>query len=182
MGFGATVLAGLVVAAATAFIPGLWGWLSDQIASIAAHLGEGVSIPRWAIYTLATPGLFFFVIGLASAFKRARSRLNPDHWRNYTRDSFKGVAWEWSYAGNNVAGLSCYCPECRTELVHESTGGDYMSSSQVYLHCERCDRCLASEIGTYTDLRSAVQRLVERNIRTGEYPRPSGGSKDDSKT
>ena len=137
------------------------------------------SLPGWVFLII---GLFAFV-GLAIGIAFLYNFLKPQkelEYRNYTEDMLQGAKWRWSWNGNKISNLWCFCPSCDAQLVY-SEGYDDMASKTDFI----CERCSSSETGNYygphnrvvTTVRggdkdyalAATKREILRRIRTGEY-------------
>ena len=171
-----TVVGGLIL---SAFL-----WLRGFLLEAMSQAWKGViwvwsglvsdySVPGW---TLLLVGIFALIalVGLAALFWVFRFQNEPAH-RNYTEDMLYGAKWRWSWDGNEISNLSCFCPVCDSQLVYSE------SFEKTIFICERCSpnradlpygsqsRVVATVQGGGKNYAvSAAAREILRRIRTGE--------------
>lgn len=176
-----TVVGGLILSAIpklrSFFIEALsiaWGgvfWLWTALIS-------NYSLPGWALLII---GLFAFaglVIVVVLLYGVIRPQKEPAY-RSYTEDMFHGAKWRWSWNGNKISHLWCFCPSCDAQLVYNENYDDMYEKTNFI-----CERCSSNETGNYYKAHnrivatvkgdkdyvlSAVEREILRRIRTGEY-------------
>ena len=100
-------------------------------------------------------------------------------YREYTEDMFHGAKWRWSWDGNKISNLWCFCPSCDAQLVYND-GYENMYAKTDFI-CERCSsnetgnyyrapgRVVATAKGDKDYALGAVEREIWRRIRTGEH-------------
>ena len=172
----ATVVGGLILTAITSLVPQLrnffvdamlWVWRS--VIWIWAALTAYYSVPGLVLLII----VLFALVGLASLYLVLRPQDEPIH-RNYIEDMLYGAKWRWSWNGNEISNLWCFCPICDAELV---CSNGYAETKFI---CERCSpdsadrhyrsqgRVIATVGGDRDYAVSAAKREILRKIRTGE--------------
>ena len=177
---GIPVVAGLVVAGILR-LGGLLGkvvlWVWSGLSWIWELLYSSHPVPGGVILVLSLLALFGLLI-FGSRFKglsQGEKKAAVPAFRNYTEDMIDGVRWRWSWRGNRVADLWCFCPTCDAQLVH--AGG----FSETQLICERCPSdgtfypygCRGRVVATVRGgdrhyAVAAAEREIIRRIRTRE--------------
>jgi|ERR1043166_3783072 hypothetical protein len=164
----ATVVGGLILALIF-LLPNVFRWLLHVIVTAARYFASFTSIPRW---------LFWLLVSLAAAtlfrfLKPWFQRTNDEPtFRDYTKDSFEGITWRWSYDWNdNPINIEPFCPYCDTLLVH-SESSHRGQTPKVSFYCERC-KATRTEIegGGRFYATSMIERFIDRNVRNGEWKR-----------
>ena len=173
-GIIATVVGGLVLSA----IPPLRGfvlealsWGSVGITWIWETVVSHYSMPGWAFLII---GLLSF-IGLVQICRvLAPKTMGVPGYRSYVEDKLDGAVWRWSWSGNRISNLWCFCPTCDAQLV-PGAGDD-----ETHFICERCPpderhrhhgfpgRVVANIRGDRLYALGVVEREILRRIRTGE--------------
>ena len=173
-GIIATVVGGLILSALSAipqsrgFFLKAMSWVWSGIIGIWSAIVSHYSVPGWALLII---GLF----ALAS-FVRLLAVLRPQNepaYRKYTEDMIDGTKWHWSWDGDKIVNLWCFCPSCDAELIPNKF------FDETHFICERCPpvpdlqdqshgRIIAIMNGNrYQAVRSA-EREILRRVRTGE--------------
>ena len=174
-GIIATVVGGLILSA----IPSLRGLFVEMMSRVWAGviwvwsaLMSDYPVPGWV---LLITGLFLVsLVGLVLLYVFLRLQNEPPY-RNYTEDMLYGAKWRWSWNGNEISNLWCFCPICDAQLVYSE------GFRETNFICEHCppdrtdqhyhsqDRVIATVAGGSKDYAvSAAKREILRRIRTGE--------------
>ena len=125
-----TVVGGLILSAIPQFRGFLveaisWAWAGVTWVWIA--LISNYSIPGWAFLIIG----FFALVGLAKICVVLWPE-NEQAYRNYTEDMLYGAKWRWSWNGDEISNLWCFCPNCDAQLIPRE---GYGSTDFI---CERC--------------------------------------------
>jgi hypothetical protein len=102
---------------------------------------------------------------------KLRTLEQPVYWQ-YGQDIIHGALWRWSWSGNSIYNLWCYCPACDCELVYEdSSCRSLYGESHTDFLCEPCGNRHVASIsgGNRSYAISAVEREIWRKLRTEEY-------------
>lgn len=180
-GIIATVVGGLILAAILSLVPQLrdffvktmlWAW--RIVTWVWAALIANYSAPGWVFLILGSFALVGLVLLCVILWFQIKSELEPEY-RNYTEDMLYGAKWRWSWTGNRISDLWCFCPRCDAQLVYSDS---YTETSFI---CEQCPpdgadrqyrsqgRVVATVEGGGRDYAvSAAKREILRRIRTGE--------------
>ncbi len=153
------------------WIPHLYAWCWARICELWRFLGTTADVPVWLI--------IFLVAGLIPTVRKFVGfvlRTRKPSFRDYREGNFIGAKWRWDYCGNEPVNLWCYCPRCDTRLVYSPEYHLY-SASRTHFNCEACNSEVFCETGDKDYAIAKVSRLIERNIRIGEWqnfvkPRP----------
>ena len=75
------------------------------------------SVPGWVLLII---GIFALVglVSLALLYWVRRHPNEPAH-RSYTEDMLYGAKWRWSWKGDEISNLWCFCPVCDAQLVYQ---------------------------------------------------------------
>ena len=176
-GIIATVVGGLILYA----IPSLRGFFVEMMSRVCAGviwvwaaLVSNYSVPGWVLLITGLFTLVGLVVGLVLLCVVLRPQNEPAH-RNYTGDMLYGAKWRWSWNGNEISNLWCFCPTCDAQLVYSE---DFTETNFI---CERCpsnieDRPYRSQGRVIATVKggdryyavNAAKREILRRIRTGE--------------
>lgn len=110
-----SVASALIVAAVLYFVPSFWAAAKWSFSLAWSGFIYTVPMPVWSLLILAcliVPAIFRFLAVL-------RKDPGPT-WRDYTRDTFRGMVWRWRFS-SSVGGCHnvwCYCPDDDTALVY----------------------------------------------------------------
>ena len=181
-GIIATVAGGLILAAILSLVPQLrdffvkamlWAW--RIVTWVWAALFANYSAPGWAFLILGSFALVGLALLCVILWFQIKSEIGPAS-RNYTEDMLYGAKWRWSWDGDEISNLWCFCPRCDAQLVYSD---GYTETSFI---CERCPpngadrhyrsqgRVVATVEGGGRDYAvSAAEREILRRIRTGEF-------------
>lgn len=125
------------------------------------------SVSGWLILLLlllSIPTIIFTIFKLWT-------REQPE-FKNYVQDTIYGALWRWSWSGESIHSLWCFCPVCDCELVcDDSSCRSLYDKSHTDFLCERCGSKRVASIpgGNLSYATSAVEREIRRKIRTEEY-------------
>lgn len=165
-----TLLAKLWTPAETALI-----WLGERLLAFVGLFSSSYSVPGWL---LAPLGLLSLVT-VARALIGLRSAASPaaQH-ASYVEDLLFGARWRWSWVGEQIAQLWCFCPSCDAELVYDDSSVHDIfrrDKPKTEFICEHCGRRPVGVIegGDKSYALGAVQREIRRRVRTGHYPQTS---------
>lgn len=145
----------------------LAGWSQSAIVAVW-HAGTSTyRTPGWILLALSLAGL--------DAARRMVSALTPraePDFKRYTEDTLYSLKWRWTWVGNQVSNLWCYCPRCDASLVYDDSSCAYVASDhKTDFICEHCGRKVVGSIrgGDRDYAVSAAVREIQRRIRTNEY-------------
>ena len=176
-GIIAAVVGGLILST----IPSLRGFLVEAMSQawagviwVWAALNSDYSVRGWVFLIIGLFALVGLVVGLILLYVVLRPQDEPAH-RNYTEDMLYGAKWRWSWNGNELSNLWCFCPGCDAQLVYSESFGE------TNFICERCspdraDRHYRSQGRVVATVEggdryyavSAAKREILRRIRTGK--------------
>ncbi len=173
-GIIATVIGGLILSAVPqlrGFVAEAMSWVWEGITWAWTSLISYYSMPGWAILIIG----LFALVGLAWLYMALRPQNEPAY-RNYTEDMLDGAKWRWSWTGNEISNLWCFCPDCDAQLVYSDNyeGTDFICErclpDEAYRHYQSQSRVVATVKGgnRYYAL-GAAEREIRRRIRTNEY-------------
>ena len=173
-GIIASVIAGLILLA----VPTLRGyansfldWIWVGVVWCWEALISSYSLPGWAWLGIFILALF----GLINTYVAARGEPAKPDYESYIEDSIYGAKWRWTWVGNTISNVWCYCPRCDATLVYDDS-----SCRDLYSDCNKtdfiCENCGHSVVATITGgnknyAAGAIKREIDRRIRTGEYRR-----------
>lgn len=167
----ATVVGGVILSAIPPvrdFVSKIFGWIWSVIVWIWEALVSSYSIPGWVLITVS----LLAVIGVISIYIAVRPSKEPEY-KKYTEDFIYGVKWRWSWLGDKISRLRCYCPVCDADLVHDDSSCKNRRSNvrKTDFICEHCgNQVIASIDGGNMDYAvGAVEREIYRKIRTNEH-------------
>ncbi|WP_419767493.1 hypothetical protein [Arcobacter sp.] len=153
--------------------------LRDYVISFFTWIWAGITLCWNAIFqSYSFSGWFlllifiFAFIGLITIIKTIKGKLKEPEFKSYVEDTIYQAKWRWKWSGEQVLSLWCYCPCCDASLVYnDSSNYDrYSSIKKTEFICENCDKIITSIKGGNKNYAvSAVEREIERRIRTNEY-------------
>jgi hypothetical protein len=160
IGFVVAVAAGLVVEWTKDF-PVL-RWLGRVLVVLVGWLRTPYLVERWYLGVLSLLALALLLVTL----RRALPVSNPIPWLSYTRDTFLGIEWQWSYTSSgqfDPHSLLAVCPSCQLMLRF----GDVATFAAVPRSAVQCPECgFHKEFeGDLASVRDRVTRLAERKVR-----------------
>lgn len=167
----ATVLGGVALAILGELWPPVktacvWIWLKIQ--AFASLFGESYSTPGWALFILGILALITVVRGIIGLSVNA----TPPY-TTYVEDGLFGARWRWSWSGESISNLWCFCPTCDSELVYDDSSARHFHAYEepkTLFICEHCNRNVKGRVngGDKDYALSAVRRKIRRRIRTDE--------------
>ncbi|MBA7495279.1 hypothetical protein ES702_05861 [subsurface metagenome] len=170
-GIIATVVGGIMLSA----IPPLreyalkvLGWIWSGVVWVWEALISGYSIPGWVLLILG----LLSIIGVVNIYLAIRSGDEPEFMK-YTEDFIYGAKWRWSWAGNTITNLWCFCPKRDAQLVYDDSSCRNILSDvrKTDFICERCGNKVIASIsgGDKNYAIGAAEREILRRIRTNEH-------------
>ena len=108
----------------------------------------------------------FAIVGVITIFQALRPVDKPDYVL-YVEDDIHGAKWRWGWIRNRLSNLCCYCPHCDAVIVYRYD----LILEETHFFCENCRHSLIATIkgGNKSYAFGAVEREIDRRIRTGEY-------------
>ena len=168
-----SVIAGiilLVVPVFRGYVVNVFSWLWSGIVWCWEALIVSYSIPGWAWLVI----LIFALVGLVAICIVIKGESQEPEFKSYTEDFIHGVKWRWSWVGNQISNVWCYCPRCDAILICDDSSCSYLSFSDIKktdFICENCGRNVVASItgGDKYYTIGAIEREIDRRIRTNEY-------------
>lgn len=142
-------------------------WLWSILKWVLNATFDTYTIQGWLLALIS----FFALIGLGLLLKSI-PRKKPEYY-GYIEDVIYNTKWRWKWANNQISSLWCYCPHCEATLVYDdSSCRNYLNDNRTNFICERCNDIVTSiSGGNLQYATSAVEREIDRRIRTEEYKR-----------
>ena len=168
----ASVIAGivlLVVPVLRNYVISFFSWMW----SIVVWCGDAL-ISSYALPGLAwLPILIFATIGLVNIYSAIKGEAEEPDYQSYVEDFIYGVMWRWDWPGNHISNLWCYCTSCDATLIYDDSTcrNLYSNEKKTDFICENCGHTVVATIsgGNKSYAISAVEREIDRRVRTGEY-------------
>lgn len=167
----ASVVAGVILLAvpvlrgyAVSFLS--WAW--SGLAWCWGALIDTYSLPGWA--WLIT--FFLALIGLINIYIAVKGESEEPEFKFYVEDFMHGAKWRWSWVGNQISNVWCFCPSCDATLVYDdSSCRTFGQIKKTDFICENCAHSVVASIsgGDKYYAIGAIEREIGRRIRTGEY-------------
>lgn len=167
----ASVIAGLILSAVPVlrgYVVSFISWLWSGIVWCWEALIASYYLSGWVwllVFSLA-------IIGLINIYIAVKGESEEPEFKSYIEDSIHGAKWRWSWIGNQISNLWCYCPHCDATLVYDDSSClRYSDVNKTDFICENCDHSVIASItgGNKDYATSAIEREIGRRIRTGEY-------------
>lgn len=175
-GIIATVVGGIILSIITPLREFVWGilkWLWSGVIWTWELLAANYSLPGWVLLIF---GVLAFV-GIIRIFLALRPENDAEH-KDYTQDMLYGAKWRWSWAGNRISNLWCFCPRCDAQLVYDDSSCRHIMSDicKTDFICERCENQVIASIkgGNKGYALGAAEREIYRRIRTKEHISSNG--------
>lgn len=172
----ASVIAGIVlllIPDARAYVVRFLSWVWSGLTWCWSGLMSSYSLPGWVLLVV----FLFSFIGVVSVFLALRGEPDKPEHLSYVEDFIHGAKWHWQWLSNQIVNLWCYCPRCEATLVYDdSSCHNYLADTKkTDFICENCRHSVVASIpgGNKTYALGAVEREIDRRIRTGEYKRQS---------
>lgn len=154
-----------------AYIVRFFSWVWSGLAWCWNGLMSSYSLPGWVWLVV----FLLSFIGVVSIFLSLRGEPDKPEHSSYIEDSMYGTKWRWKWVSNQIFNLWCYCPRCEATLVYDdSSCNNYFAEiKQTDFICENCGHSVIASIpgGNKNYAIGAVEREIDRRIRTGEYKR-----------
>jgi len=166
----ASIIAGIVLL----FIPSIrdftgkiFAWFWSILVWCWKVLIASYALPGWAWIGIA----IFTLIGIISTFIAIRGESSSPEIKYYTEDFIYNTIWRWRWSGRHISNLWCFCPTCDATLVYDDSSYYNRTASQTSFICENCSHRVITSIngGNKSYAIGAVEREIERRVRTGEY-------------
>jgi len=145
-------------------------WVWANVLAFVGLFGATYATPGWVLAILgllALVSVVRFLVGL-----RTPGAEEPSH-LGYVEDVLYGAKWRWTWFGNEISRLWCFCPRCDAELVYDDRDVHAFYSpepSTTRFICEHCHNLEVAKVpGNKNYALEAVRREVRRRIRTGQF-------------
>lgn len=167
----ASVIAGIILLAVPVlrgYVSSFLSWLWSGVVWCWEALVASYSMPGWAwllIFILA-------FVGLINIYLALKGESEEPEFKSYIEDFIHGAKWRWSWVGNQISNVWCFCPRCDATLVYDDSScrNFYSDVNKTDFICENGHSVVASIIGGNKDYATgAIRREIERRVRTGEY-------------
>jgi len=168
----ASVIAGIILLAIPVlrgYVGSFFSWLWSGIIWCWEVLIVSYSLPGWA-------WLFIFIlalVGVVNIYLAVKGESEEPEFKSYVEDFIHGVKWRWSWVGNQISNVWCFCPRCDATLVYDDSScrSLYSDVNKTDFICENCGHSVVASItgGNKDYATSAIRREIDRRIRTGEY-------------
>ena len=168
----ASVIAGVILLAVPAlrgYVVSFLRWLWSGVVWCWDGLISSYSLPGWAwlvVFLLALVGLKNVYIGI-------KGESEEPEYESYVEDFIYGAKWRWQWIGNRISNLWCFCPSCDATLVYDDSSCSSLFSNvrKTDFICENCGNRIVATVkgGNKGYATGAVEREIDRRIRTGEY-------------
>lgn len=164
-GLATAVLGGLIVEWTKDF-PVLRAVLTIATSAWRWLLAPG-SLPHWLILLLVLSTIALFGLLTSMVLRRA------DPTNGYTSDTFLDIDWQWVYSNGTIYpdAVVPLCPKCRFQMSFIDAS-NYSVVPRTAVVCEDCGYSRQFE-GNHHAVKERVIKLVQRNLRTGNYRLPS---------
>ena len=167
----ASIIAGIFLLAVPVlrrYFVSFLSWLWSGAVWCWKALFSSYALPGWSwfiIFVFAAIGFFNIIVSF-----RGKSE-QPDH-ESYVEDFIFELKWRWRWVNDRITDLWCFCPTCDATLVYnDSSCRDlYSQVNKTDFICENCNHRVIATIpgGAKNYAISAVEREIDRRIRTGE--------------
>ena len=160
----ASVIAGiilLVVPMLRRYVVSFLSWLWSGVVWCWEVSVASYSLPGWAW------------LGLINIYLVLKGESEESEFKSYIEDFIHGAKWRWSWVGNQISNVWCFCPRCDATLVYDdaSCRSLYSDINKTDFICENCGHSVVASVtgGNKDYATGAIIREIERRIRTGEY-------------
>lgn len=167
----ATLIATAILRFTTGFtFTGAFHWIRGVFDTCWNWLVAPTSIPVWVLCLLIVLSLgFILVVGFA-LYRDLRGPSSSD----YTKDSFEGLVWRWSYSSSGgIRDPWCFCPRCDGVLAYQvrdtSCFGEVGFVWVTDFICDHCGTKVSELRGDRDTIVDRIRRLIDRKIRVGEW-------------
>ncbi len=167
------VIAGALVAAIGAvvvYLSGLWPDIAVWLPATWNWLYLATSVTNWLLLLLSLlAAASLLLLGLVAWIVFTDGKpLGPD-WNSYTSDNFFGLRWRWRYSAGKITDLNTYCPQCDYQ-VFPHNASSFKVIERIGFICDVCSKPLEGFDGSYPEMESKVERLIQQKVRTGKWP------------
>ncbi|WP_218165835.1 hypothetical protein [Serratia proteamaculans] len=147
----------------------LFKWVLSGLAWCWEMLSTSHSLPGW-LWVLV---LILSLIGLLSIIISFKSATIETDYKSYTTDFIYNAKWRWSWEGNSITNLWCFCPYCDATLVYDDSSCQsiYSDNRKTDFICENCNHKTVASIpgGNKHFTIGVIEREIGRRIRVGIY-------------
>jgi hypothetical protein len=168
----ASVIAGVILLAVPVlrgYVVSFLSWTWAGVVWCWDALVASYSLPGWAWLLI----FIFALIGVTNIYLAVKGESEEPEFKSYVEDFMHGAKWRWSWIGNQISNVWCFCPRCDATLVYDdsSCGRLYSGVNKTDFICENCSSNVVASIsgGNKDYATGAVEREISRRIRTGEY-------------
>mgnify|MGYP001174321274 FL=1 len=168
----ASVIAGVILLAVPVlrgYLVSFLSWLWSGVIWCWEALVASYSLPGWVwllIFILA-------FVGLVNIYLVLKGESEEPEFKSYIEDFIYGAKWRWSWVGNQISNVWCFCPRCDATLVYDDSScrSLYSDVNKTDFICENCGHSVVASItgGNKEYATGAIRREIERRVRTGEY-------------
>jgi hypothetical protein len=160
------VIAGAILAATGTLLAYVLGWWPG----ILRVAEQRHALPSWLLVLLTLAALPTPVLICAALWYRVfpPPPQNPS-WFAYTTDVLLGIRWRWRYsASGNIFDLASYCPACDFQ-IYAKRADAFRAAPRIAFSCECCGSHIADFDGLPEELENKTTRLIQKNLRSGEW-------------
>jgi hypothetical protein len=167
----ASVIAGvflLAVPVLRGYVVSFLSWAWSGVVWCWRALIVTYSLPGWAWVLI----FIFTLIGLINIYIAFKGESEAPEFKSYVEDFMHGAKWRWSWVGNDIYNVWCFCPKCDATLVYDdSSCSIFAQGNKTDFVCENCSHSVVASIGGGDKYYAtgAIEREISRRIRTGEY-------------
>ncbi len=169
----ASVIAGIILLAVPVlrgYVVSFFSWLWSGVVWLWEALIASYALPGWAWLVI----FGFAFVGLVNIYLAIKGEAAEEpEFKSYIEDSIHGAKWRWTWVGNQISNVWCYCPRCDATLVYDDSScrSYYSDTKKTDFICENCGHnVVASMVGGNKEYAtSAIKREIDRRIRTSEY-------------
>jgi hypothetical protein len=176
---GGIIAAAAIALAGFAYRKNWWPAVRRGVSAARAYLLTESSLPHWAVGLLAL-GVVLLValsVGVVVIASQAKGQnQNAPDWLSYTKDSFYGLNWVWTYEGRAPRLTAVLCSRCGFQVFSDSTS---MFDSSVRFHCDSCGQTVPVQGQSWDSLQSVVMRLIQQKLRNKTYPKQQTSERKD---
>lgn len=168
----ASVISGIIlltVPILRGYVVSFLSWFWSGVVWCWEALTASYALPGWAwlaIFILA-------LVGSINIYLTLKVEPEEPQFKSYIEDLIHGAKWRWSWVGNQVSNVWCFCPRCDATLVYDDSScrSLYSDVNKTDFICENCGRSVVASItgGDMDYATSAIRREIDRRLRTGEY-------------
>ena len=171
IGVATTLITAIILRVTIGFtFGGLFRWIGGVIGACWDFAKAPIQIWAWLLILLILLSVILLYLA-GNRFYRLHKEPSSD---DYVKDSFDGLTWRWGYSnGGGIRDVWCYCPSCDGVLSYSQRGvsSSYYNSCKwaTDLHCDHCNRRIATLDGVQSNIVRRIERLIDRKIRVGEW-------------